>query len=291
MKRIFIFAFLGSISLCSNAQTWAFPNSEWYYGYATPGGWQGFVKVTHPRDTTIQGLTCQVMHAHSKIVDQFAGKLHEIDTNYFTCEKQNGLVLILHDGTIWDTLFNMNALPGDHWNFTQYQSNRILVVDTGHSTLQGVSLRWLAIKYVPVMPGIDDKDTIYERIGPVGNYTYSTGPPTIDQFPHGVCSYSDSNIADWPKSDSYCSYLPTIGVKNPQLEAENLIITRANGSCQIQFLNLGKSTHISVYSIAGQLISSSTNTSLELPSLPCGVYFVKGIRDNISISRKFIIAD
>ncbi len=111
------------------------------HGYTTPGGLLGFVKVTHPRDKNIQGQVCQVMHAHTKFVDQFAGKLHEEDTNYFTSEIQSGLVLIYHGGIVCDTLFNLKALPGDHWNFTQNDSNRILVLDTGHRTVNGICLR------------------------------------------------------------------------------------------------------------------------------------------------------
>ena len=141
------------------------------------------------------------------------------------------------------------------------------------------------------MNGVGDLYTIFERIGFLGNFTYKTNGPFIDDAPGGVCNYSDSTITEWPRPDSYCSFLPKIGVNTAQLEAENLIITRANGRCQIQFLNWGKSNHISVFTVAGQLIASSTNTSLELSSLTCGVYFVKAIQDGVLISRKFVIAD
>lgn len=46
------------------------------------------------------------------------------------------------------------------------------------------------------MNGVGDLDTIFERIGLLGNYTYSTQPPGIDDFLHGPCNYSDSNLKD-----------------------------------------------------------------------------------------------
>lgn len=167
------------------------------------------------------------------------------DSLYYT---QTMGTLVAHEdaGIVWihvpvlaafDTLYDFNAHPGDHWRLAELPSplncdpeSWMQVVDTGTVNIDGDPLRWLAVDvhYLPTAPAIY-RDTIIERIGSTDMYF----------LPHDRCNgftdgqeggvlrcYEDQAISYEIGSAPSCDHLPSVGPE--ETEPDPWIALRPN---------------------------------------------------------------
>lgn len=178
---------LGLCTHWAHAQSWFNDQAEWHFGYANSGVVIGYVHGTIGGDTILDGLVARKLQLH-----RFAAF---IGTTQVYEENMRDEVLYHADGIVWvhvsqqaafDTLYNMNALPGDRWRLAELPNegspcgpeSYMLVTDTGTTTRFGPELRWLAVDvHYSGEWGFMVQDTIVERIG------------TLDMYilPHDLC--------------------------------------------------------------------------------------------------------
>ncbi len=171
-------------NLMCHAQAWAPASAIWHYGFSSPFGEVGFVKITVGSDTLIQGRSCTKLHKRT-IGHDFVNNL---DYDYSLGEEVTfdslGLVLIFDlSENGFDTLFNLHASPGDSWTLPKRPENlicdslsQLAVLDTGTAIRNGIPLRWLfvSVSFSPVdFAPLSYMDTLFERIGPVSSYLLS----------------------------------------------------------------------------------------------------------------------
>ena len=158
--------------LAALPQDWFPTGATWHYGYNYGNGvFVGYVLHEVSGDTVLDGHACKVLQRTRETYNS---------GNYYT---QTLWPLYVYDsvGVVWitspysagfDTLYNLNAVPGDRWSLTQLPSycdstSYAEVVDTGSVVIDGVSLKWLAVDqwYPSSTWSLPLHDTIIERIG------------------------------------------------------------------------------------------------------------------------------
>jgi hypothetical protein len=177
-----ILTFFGLLCIClAIAQDWAPVGASWHYRSLlfeapTESGYHRFVATG---DTMVNGQVTRKVKSPSYPHSIFT---HDV----------NGLALIFVPGIdLFDTLFNINAVPGDHWGMVPLPEpmwctteSWVEVVDTGTTLLSNVPLRWLAVDYHYLAEEVEyiEPDTIVERLGPKGFF----------MLPHEWCNQSVS---------------------------------------------------------------------------------------------------
>ena len=227
MKHV-LAGFLWFSVIVGTAQSW-FPNeAEWYYRFIPAGiAAEGHVRIAHDRDTTINGVP-----SHALGVFQTLGSVwppYEYSTQRLTdliVTEQEGLVLLYNgESALFDTLYHMAAIPGDHWGFPDMPDwmdcgteSYYMVVDTGTVVMDAIPLRWLAVdlQYISSdLPGLEYSrpDTIIERIGGLHSYFYPQDEcnASMDGNIGGpLTCYFDADLTYGPgtPTDLACAYLP-----------------------------------------------------------------------------------
>jgi len=152
------------------AQSWCAPGARWHHEYPyTSSGDHGYVETSYTGHVLFADSVCEaftiIEHGWS---DQTNTPWQGGPFLLHTYTAPDGSVYSW-DGSAFDTLFHFTAVPGDHWNFPTTwweEGTRITVTDTGHTTLGGLSLRFLAIE-ATLEDIVVVVDTIFERIGPI----------------------------------------------------------------------------------------------------------------------------
>ena len=128
----------------ATAQDWAPIGATWHYRWLLfePPPQEGYHRFEATADTVINGQATRKVISPSYPYPIYT---HDV----------NGLAMIFVPGLdLFDTLFNINALPGDRWGMVPLPEpmwctteSWVEVVDTGTTLLNNVPLRWLAVDY------------------------------------------------------------------------------------------------------------------------------------------------
>ncbi len=182
MRNTFtVFAFWLACLGPAAAQSWFPDGATWQHNYFN-GGFVGYIRMVADGDTLLGGQQARVLRR--EIVVAGLDPPHFVSVwprEPFGVTQSEGLVSIwVPSEQTFDTLWNMNALPGDSWRLapmTEFitcdPESYAVVIDTGHTTISGVDLRWLAVDLHYLYQGIEEameRDTIIERIGPTWHY-------------------------------------------------------------------------------------------------------------------------
>lgn len=173
----------------ARAQSWFPTGATWQHEYFN-GAFQGYTRMLAAGDTLLGGQQARVLRC--EIVAAYASPPYPVSTfprSPFAVLESAGLVRIRVDSqSAFDTLWNMNAVPGDRWQMAPMTEPILCapesyteVVDTGHVSIDGGQLRWLAVDNHFFLNGPAlgvQRDTLMERIG-----------PTLHCFtPHDFCN-------------------------------------------------------------------------------------------------------
>ena len=287
-----LFPFVLCLPLFVDAQSWFPPEAVWHYWYSGTGNVAGFVRIEQVGDSVINEQPCRILRKTQEGVDL-------VENSYFTealgrecAYAQDGLVMAFDPALdAFDTLYNMNAVPGDNWQHINLPNqgsacgalNNILVTDTGRTTIDGINLRWLAVDInYEVGEGVwqANADTIIERIGTIGSYLlpqdWCNG--FLDGHEAGPFRcYADADIFYIGDEDVPCelttgqqefSQQTSIGLHpNPNIDGAFLSLPNQAKNAAVQLFD---GTGRIAYS--GELFSGAW---LDVSSLPSGMYLVR----------------
>lgn len=198
--------------------------------------------------------------------------------------ESNGLVRIwVPHQQAYDTLYDMRALPGERWQLPPLPAPIICdstsyaqVVDTGHVSIDGVSLRWLAVEHHYLLDGAEYTvwaDTIIERIGL--NLSFFT--------PHGVCNaavdaggegplrcYSDGEISFNRFEPWSCEFV--LGVADVADGRAAGLVPMGDGAYRVQLPATDGAVQFTLFDAAGRhLLARSVRDGDVLILTPQGV--------------------
>ena len=278
----FLALFFSSLSF---AQNWAPAGAKWHYTYI--GFSIGYVEIANVGDTVIAGQTCQ------KLQKTFNGLQFGVTPTNFVFDttytyQSNGVVYVLEQNQ-WKTLYNFNAVVGEHWPMAPMpefggctENSQLKVLATGTKVINAQTLKYLVVDFCnPDLTSQGFQDTIIEKIGFTGSY----------MLPFDMCTmafdgneggpfrcYSDNNFATYkPFYDNECDYL--VGVEENQIIELAIFPNPSSGNFTIEApLQAGQS--IELYNLNGQqvfkqvILNSGVNQTLEINLTP-GMYLLK----------------
>jgi len=279
---LFFVLFFSSLSF---AQNWAPAGAKWHYTYI--GFSIGYVEIANVGDTVIAGQTCQ------KLQKTFNGLQFGVTPTNFVFDttytyENNGVVYVLEQNQ-WKTLYNFNAVVGEHWPMAPMpefggctENSQLKVLATGTIVINAQTLKYLVVDFCnPDLTSQGFQDTIIEKIGFTGSY----------MLPFDMCTmafdgneggpfrcYSDNNFATYkPFYDNECDYL--VGVDENQILELSIFPNPSSGKFTIEApLQAGQS--IELYNLNGQqvfkqvILNSGVNKTLEINLTP-GIYLLK----------------
>jgi hypothetical protein len=293
------------------AQPWCNTGAVWHYDFMNGSPAVGFVKITYQADTTIDGFSCQKLSKFRKTYNYINEEVTELNFGAEITRLSNNVVLIKNQ-TLWDTLYNFNANPGQSWRVTTVNQTsgsetcgknaNISVLDTGHLTINGIWLRYLKVAInlneINTMPPISEyQDTIFERIGFKKYYLLPLDNclSMIDANEGGFLRcFSDNTLGLFqPEFSSDCTFLPTfIDEYFSQNKSNPLKINIEHNSLNILNKDLISSNNLfCIYNLNGQLMIN-TNTvanGIDLSNLQSGMYLLRVIANEKNYTQKFVL--
>ena len=187
---------------CS-AQSWCPPGAHWYHHNAEyeMWGYDAYVETLYIGDTVIADSVCQrLQYTTYAYSGSSQSTFTEGPWDFYTTTDQD--IVYLWVNNTFDTLFNFNALPDDHWGLplgvpSDIPEIRLTVLDTGRSIIDEQDLRYQVVQMTYEGQTFIEQDTIYERIGPMVMYLYTSWTPgiIIDGGYYGLRCYEDVEMS------------------------------------------------------------------------------------------------
>lgn len=270
------------------AQNWLPDAAQWHHGYAW-GTAAGYVRTTVIGDTLVNGTAGRRLERTRVSFDLVGQSYFTESLTDLVCTNENGLISV-YDPSImaYDTLYDMNAVPGDRWELPILPEplnctadSWMQVVDTGTTVIDEIPLRWLVVdvNFVSDEPSVY-RDTVLERVGLTGMYF----------LPHDFCNsfvdgqeagrfrcYTDSEILVIADPAIPCEL--TVGIQGLKSALEPLLYP--NPSAGLLYFNLPDElafASLQLYDATGRMVHSSRITRdhwLDLNHLPDGLFYYR----------------
>lgn len=278
MKLVFLLLNI-LIGLCSSAQEWAPIGATWHYRSLIfePPPQEGYHRFEVTADTVINGQMTRKVTSSTYSSTIYT---HDLD----------GLAVIFVPGLdLFDTLFDINAIPGDRWGMVPLPEpmwcsteSWVEVVDTGTTSLNAVQLRWLAVNYHYLAEEVEylEPDTIMERLGPMAGFMLPhewcnqvVSPGFISDlycYSDALVEYIEPGIVDCDLAMGLAQLAPTKLEVFPNPGKDRFTVSGLNGNTY---------TRITMRDAFGRVVQArnvtATNAELNTTDLRTGVYFVE----------------
>lgn len=273
------------------AQTWFPTGANWQHEYFN---WsvQGYTRMVADGDTLLGGEQARVLRR--EIVAAYASPPYPVSTfprSPFAVLESAGLVRIWVDPqATFDTLWNMNAAPGDRWRMAPMTESIVCdpvsyteVVDTGHVSIDGILLRWLAVDNHFIWSGPDlgvQRDTIIERIGPSWHYftSHDFCNGRVDGADGGALRcYTDgelnyNRIAPWS-----CETL--LGVAEAPAHTMARMITDGEGCFRVRLAGPFSSVRLELFDATGRVLGDRAVRNDDLVGIGAASFLFYRITD------------
>jgi len=249
------------------AQNWAPDGATWRYGFFVYPSLTGYVIFEATGDTMINGRSTRKIDRHreeynTETQQSFTSDLPMI----FSHATDNVVWIYVEETNEFDTLYNLNAMPGDHWAmvplpdpFVCIAESRVIILDTGTVVMNDIPLRWLAVEnhYNLDPDELVVPDTIVERIGSSGVYMLPQDP--CNGFGGqaeggGLLCYADAEIDYISPFIQACDIGLGIPV-NSNSAGVRLFPNPGSDELQISFSATGPANTVLVHDIHGRLVA------------------------------------
>lgn len=269
--------FLLHVSIVLSAQTNNFApiGATWYYtdidgiDYDDTLYTAGYTRAESVGDAIIDGIACRQITFTGYLS---TGEIYDI-SDYYCYENEDKVYF--HDGTAFKLLYDFS---GDNWYawdifYFGEDSTEIIVDSVKYEDYDGTLLKTLYVHddFTTSFTWLGNKIT--ERLGGASfMFMYYGADDTY--FPSGLRCYSDS-VVNFTNTESPCdSLIPEI-VTVEELPAATISLFQSGDMLQINGANINAS--VSLMNLNGQTICNVTfseNTTINLPALSTGIYFV-----------------
>jgi hypothetical protein len=159
---------------CASGQQWFPDEAVWHHGYVSGSGQQGHVRMEVAGDTAVGGQTCRKLERTRHTYDFLSQQYGTQPLAPIMAYEAGGIVWVYVPAIAdFDTLYDFNAVPGDHWRLPAIPQpvfmpeSHMVVTGTGTMLISSTTLRWMAVDVHFVSDGgsLVVQDTVIERIG------------------------------------------------------------------------------------------------------------------------------
>jgi hypothetical protein len=303
-RGYFFLIFLMQLCLSAMSQSWCTPGSQWFFKHWNMWTGEGYVQNTYVKDTVMDGKSWNQINSKTVSYSIITG-VSESEGKMYTLTS-NQLVLIhgFLKGTpfLQDTLFNFSAKIGDSWRMhptdkATCAASRVLVEDTGSRVIQGIRLKWLALKYSS--SNWIKNDTAYERLGSLLWYSYHAPNVcklyTDSDWGGPLRCFSDHQITEYKGTyDGACDYFindltsgatsaeKIIVYPNPFVNTVE-IISEVSGAVELNY---------QIFTVDGRVVLSGAiegSARVNFSDHPAGLYFIKFYIDGYHVRSTKVI--
>ena len=302
MRKILFVLFVLFNSTGAKSQSWCPIGATWYFNHWNIWTGPGYIKRTYiGSNAIIDGKPC------NQFLIETYGQIGNVSiTGYFTYLNNDVVYNVPTVGSIKDTLFDFKAKPGDKWRMAptikaQCAAGKVTVLDTGSKIIQGQKLRWLKVNYLSSK--VNFIDTIYERFGPLGVYSYNwfnVCPAGSDgEYGGSLRCYSDNQIPNFVNDHSTaCDYYNGVGITknqsvsieirifpNPSTDLITIQFPNSNGDYNFKLINALGQIHLESFghleqpalslSQGSRKVTDENQAQLNLSNLKTGIYFLQ----------------
>lgn len=307
MKKALLYTLLLFVVKFSQAQNWCAPGAEWHYRVLQPfyvNYQDGYLRVK------VTSTIWTGVYMSYQLSGVFYGELYPQGSgtttlSYFNVNlhEQNQVVYI-NGG---DTLVNLNASVGDKWRVIRYGQNSsglpcerpyLIVVDTGRTLLNGVSLKTIKVAHsnYPNTPF-----DIIDKIGTLWGFLYPYYTCELHGWILGnfVC-YSDNNFALYqnPGYNLPCDFT-TVGKDEYTLDGLELTVFPNPATDNVKIDFSGEKSPQQVQLIVNDLLGREvlsqdclSGSEVNLSDLKEGLYTLRFVSEaKVWATRKLVIAE
>jgi hypothetical protein len=260
-------------------------------------GQTGYVSHTVTNDSLVEGRICRVLECTRTY--EYNGNV--LTTGFYPFHycvyDSGGGVFINVPGQGFDTLYVMDALPGDRWSLVPFPADCdsiafMEVLDTGHVQINGQSLRWLAVdRHFPgTTPPWVLPDTIVEQLGSKSYLTPQVGCPQWDMVVsgHPLWCYQSDQLSYQAPGIEDCE--PNLGIADHR-EKGDVDAIWVDGILTISSV-AGPIRGIELFDGVGHQVLHTRSTSgkivLDLSWLQNGLYLYRVVLDGWHASGTLI---
>lgn len=314
MKKVFAIILLQLFILTSFSQNWCPPGATWYYGYTHDSVLSGsYFKLQYTGDTVINSINAQKIEGVHVYYEAALGGIgiSGFDEQYTYADSDR--VYLWRDGS-FIVLYDFSLSVGDTLSVAG-------LVNVGCDTVGAVKVDSVGtmvinsevLRYISVSPTSSSmwgwNGRIVEKIGPIYNYNHPVYPysfmlPTPDTIPwcgtYGFPSagnfrcYSDDIFGFYSNTTVPCDY--TVSIKQNNISKEIVVYPNPAFemiSIRIKSINTtSQETIFSVYDVLGNLVHQMSilnkENSVDISSLPSGIYFYTLKSNNHFVDGKFV---
>ncbi len=315
-KTISLLVIFMVVFASSKAQTnWCPAGATWYYDY-NAFFTTGYYKIQYTGDTVINSITCKKL---SKTIYSYSAGNTKLDTTYLKNEytyADANKVYVFRLNNFY-TLYDFSANVGDTIiiaGTNKYTSScdsvgAVKVDSVGTMTINGQSLR-----YISVNPTATSKwgwkCRIVEKIGAILNFANGSAFSylfpnkldycglAVDEYPEGgsLRCYQDNIFGSYSSGTSAsCNYIATGINELTGLSSFSVYPNPTTGSLTLTLSKGEGIGAVKIYNVLGecvlyqQLITNNQQLTLDVSSLPAGIYFVQLKTENENATRKIIM--
>jgi len=285
MKTVF-YVFLLCVKI-AQAQSWVASGAVWSYSLKQQiPCLEAYREARHSGTVTLNGRVCDKISSSlygyfgfqcSYNISELLGQMHE---DIYTFKENNIIYLVNSTGHI-DTLVDFNASPGATWysmydwhywpnadpTFT-YQPTKNIVLDTGHTTINGISLKTLTVSPMGI---------VIDRIGNVSGYFCQRYCLEVDCWPFPIFScYWDDNFPLYSRTP-YCNY-NAVGIPKHEVLYNKSVYPNPF----VDFLKITTDDDSSVHIFDGsaklvhkEFFEKSGEKTIDMSHLAKGIYYVE----------------
>ncbi len=291
MSRIILIVICLLFANSGIAQSWFPDSARWHYSLHTASPVSGYILHQVSGDTNIANTVCKHIDGRAYGWDHINGQYIDFSRSQFDVYEDSGLVWInLPSTSAFDTLYNMNAAPGDSWQLPRFftwnlcdSSSFIEVADTFTTVINGVSLKSQSAQIHFIDWQLDTiiyTDTIIERMGTTGVYMImhdecngwidgQKGGPYRCYFDEDISHSGYHEVCDFIYTNVDELQGPRIALF-PNPAKDRLFITGLSQATD-QWVNIFDAHG----RVALKMSASGESVEVDLSLLPSGIYHVR----------------
>jgi Secretion system C-terminal sorting domain len=285
MKTLLLSVSFIFISLLMEAQVWAPSGATWHYEWAAM--WtSGYVKINYTGDTVVDGKSCKILKKERFTYDWVNHIYSNMVIGYECTYLENNIVYYYRYGQFFK-LYDFNSVSNDSWKIAGWDSSQlcgdtaiVFVDNTGFTTINSISLKYLKVSPGPNSYWAFSSDTIIERIGSLG-YMFPEPICVVDLFEGGSlrCYYDDSFGLYERGSAPACDYITGVEDNHPERNFFNVYPVPATSIITLEYTKpvKGKSM-IEIFDILGnsmkKIATDRVKLIIDVEDLKSGIYFI-----------------
>ncbi len=277
------------VSPAVKGQSWFPEGATWYYDYRDgfPPLFVGYIHMQVAGDTILGQELSVKLEKRRRYWVVGTSQMDEVPYGTHVVNESDGLVRIwVPSEEAYDTLYDMRAVPGDRWQLAPLSAPIVCdstsfaqVLDTGHVTIDGLALRWLAVDHHYLLDGSEYTvwtDTIIERMGL--NLSYFT--------PHEICNgavdggeggplrcYSDAEISFNRFEPWACEFV--LAVSEATAEQGARLVPLGGGAYRVQLPAAEGAVQFTLFDASGRQLQERSvrdGDVIVMPQQGMGVY-------------------